>query len=430
MQWYLDWVGNTWTPVPDWDLVQFMTVGPPAKPGGEGTSTVLFLNNAARGHVRDPQTAHEYWSPAARMSCLRGSGRRELDRQFVQAVPRLPGCRRRAAVQQRRARPFQRRVVVGVIEGPYSEPFQIWGDNTMIRGGDGYRFANEAAQLSQRSILDILAKGSTTHTVQEISGHFPTKVHDNAQNRNASRSLQDWAYGLKGQANGWFDGLKNRVVGSFRMRLEPINIDKVGGWEWQQVGGKARDVAVGGDGSVWVHRPVRLSGGERRRPLLGYGDVHMEAPEGRGSRRAHRRRWRRRRVGRELRRPYLLRRPHQDSSMGEWRGLDLRRRDGLTDIAAGSDGSVWGLAKAKVSGATSWCGASAAAARTAGKHRRRRHKLSVGPDGLPWLVNSGGALMRLVPSKAADRYQGVGVGWPNITPPGARQRTSASAPVG
>ena len=47
------------------------------------------------------------------------------------------------------------------------------------------------------------------------------------------------------------DGLKNRGVGSLRTRLEPINIDKVGGWERQKVQGQPGDIAVGGDGSVW-----------------------------------------------------------------------------------------------------------------------------------------------------------------------------------
>ena len=136
----------------------------------------------------------------------------------------------------------------------------------------------QRAQLSQRSRSRTSSpSGSTLHTVEEISGHFPTKVHANAQNRSASRSMEDWAYGLKGQASALVRRPQEPVVGSIRTRLEPINIDKVGGWEWQQVGGKARDVAVGGDGSVWVigqydaagNGAVHPTGIRRRRQMLG-----------------------------------------------------------------------------------------------------------------------------------------------------------------
>ena len=62
---------------------------------------------------------------------------------------------------------------------------------------------------------------------------------------------------------------------------------------------------------------------------------------------------------------------------------------GLVDIAAGSDGSVWGLAKATVSGGQQLL----RCIRGSGRHSWERiaggaTKISVGPDGLPWVVNS------------------------------------------
>ncbi len=216
----------------------------------------------------------------------------------------------------------------------------------MLRGGDGYRFANEAAQLSQRSIQEILASGSTLHTVQEISDHFPAKVHDNAQNRSASRSLEDWAYGLKDQASGWFDGLKNRAVGTLRLRLEPINIDKVGGWEWQKVQGQAGDIAVGGDGSVWALGKIPAGGNAPvyywdaptsswKNPKAGGAGVRIAAG-GDGVV------W----VVNSAGNSYCAR-PHQ---VDLWERGDTAAVGGLVDIAAGSDGSVWGLGTATVSG--------------------------------------------------------------------------------
>ena len=105
------------------------------------------------------------------------------------------------------------------------------------------------------------------------------------------------------------DGLKNRGVGSLRTRLEPINIDKVGGWERQKVQGQPGDIAVGGDGSVW---------GLGKYTAGGNGPVYYWDPTTStwktpraGGRRAHRRRRRRRRVGRELRRNSYCARPQQ-----------------------------------------------------------------------------------------------------------------------
>ena len=323
MQWYLDWVGNTWTPVPDWDLVQFMTVA--RQPDLAGRKLYgAFLNNAARGQVRDPQTAHELWTPATRRAAsgvvADGSSVGSSYKRFLAFLG--------AGVVQLSSNTVHDHFngeSLWVSSNAHPEPFQIWGDNTMIRSGDGYRIANAAAQLSQRSIQEILATGSTVHTEQEISGHFPTKVHDNAQTRSASRSLEDWAYGLKGQVGGWFDGLKNRAVGGFRTRLEPINIDKVGGWEWQLVPGKARDVAVGGDGSVWVLGEYDASGNG----AVHYWDTATSTwkfPKA-GGPAAHRRRRRRRRVGRERRRQLLPSQATPGRQVGDGRSRDHQRRD-------------------------------------------------------------------------------------------------------
>ena len=77
------------------------------------------------------------------------------------------------------------------------------------------------------------------------------------------------------------DGLKNRGVGSLRTRLEPINIDKVGGWERQKVQGQPGDIAVGGDGSVWVSGSTPRGNG----PVYYWDsdDIHVEDPEGGGA---------------------------------------------------------------------------------------------------------------------------------------------------
>jgi hypothetical protein len=247
-------------------------------------------------------------------------------------------------------------------------------------------------------------------------------VHDNAQNRSVSRSLEDWAYGLKGQVGNSFDGLKNRAVGTLRTRLEPINIDKVGGWEWQKVQGQAGDIAVGGDGSVWALGKLPAGGNAPvyywdaptstwKNPKAGGAGVRIAAG-GDGVV------W----VVNAAGNSYCAR-PQQDAQWQMGDVVTINGVSGLVDIAAGSDGSVWGLAKATVSGGYQLL----RCVRGSGKHSWERVtggaiNLSVGPDGLPWVVNSDGVLMRLVPSKGQDRYQGAGVQWPNITPGGRKAK--------
>jgi hypothetical protein len=55
-------------------------------------------------------------------------------------------------------------------------PYQLWGDDTMLNGGDGVQIASETAQMSQQSILDILNSGQTSITTQQIRDRFPTKA--------------------------------------------------------------------------------------------------------------------------------------------------------------------------------------------------------------------------------------------------------------
>jgi Domain of unknown function (DUF4157)/Tectonin domain len=420
MQWYIDWVAKTLTPVPDWDLVQFMTAGRQPNLAGKPLYGA-FLNNAARGRVRDPQTAHEWWTPAARIAA---SGVVADGSTVASSYKRFLAFLGAGVVQlsSNAVHDHFNGESLWVSSKAHTSAFQIWGDNTMIRSGDGYRFANEAAQLSQRSIQEILAKGSTSHTVEEISGHFPTKVHDNAQNRSVSRSLEDWAYGLKDQASGWFDGFKNRAVGALRLRLEPVNIDKVGGWEWQKVQGQAGDIAVGGDGVVWALGKIPAGGdapvyywdaskSSWEKPKAGGAGVRIAAG-GDGVV------W----VVNAAGNSYCAR-PQQASQWEKGDVVTVNGSTGLVDIAAGSDGSVWGLAKAPVAGGHPVL----RCVRGSGKHSWERvdggaMNLSVGPDGLPWLVNYDGVLMRLIPSKAQNRYEGGGVQWPNITPGGRKAK--------
>ncbi len=408
MQWYLDWVGNTWTPVPDWDLVQFMTLDRQPDLAGRALYSA-FANPSLRGEVRDPQTASEHWSLAQRMavsgvradgSTLGGSYKRWL--AFLSA-----------GVVQAASNTIHdsfNSSSLWVSSPGHPDPYQIWGDNTMIKGGGGYQIASATAQLSQQSLRDLLDHGTTTVATADIAQHFPSRVHP-AKDA-GPRSLEQWAYGGRDQANRLFDGLKNRAVGSLRVRLAPVNIDSTGGWRWEAVTGTAADIAVGGDGVVWSIGAFGSDGNglvQRWDPTSSSWTSHPGAgvriaADGDGVV------WVVNAAG------YTYRKAPGSQAWEVGERPQVANVEGMLEIAAATDGSVWGLAKAPVAGGRqlmrcvpgngthTWLPVSGGAT-----------AVSVGPDGLPWVVNDAGAIMNLIPGAGADRYNGGGATWIDVS---------------
>ena len=66
--------------------------------------------------------------------------------------------------------------------------YQIWGDDTMLNGGTGVGQASAAGRLSQQSIQDILTRGGTDTTWQQIFDSFPDRI----SSRGKFVSLQEW----------------------------------------------------------------------------------------------------------------------------------------------------------------------------------------------------------------------------------------------
>ncbi len=91
--------------------------------------------------------------------------------------------------------------------------------------------------------------------------------------------------------------------------------------------------------------------------------------------------------------------------------------DGLVEIGAGTDGSVWGLAKATVPGGHQLMRCiPGSGTHTWETVRGGVTSVSVGPDGLPWVANDGGVVMYLIPGTGPDRFSGPGATWTNVTP--------------
>ena len=414
MQWYLDWVGNTWTPVPDWDLVQFMKLD--RQPDLAGRSLYSgFGNPAARGEVRDPQTASEHWSRARRMAVagVRADGS-TLDASYKRWLAFLS-----AGVVQLASNTIHDHFnteSLWVSSAAAPGAYQIYGDNRMILGGEGYQIASATAKLSQQSIIDVLTKGKSDIKPADIATRFPSKVHDSSNIAN-SQPLEQWAYGFKTQAEGLFAGLKNVAVGAIRSRIAPVNIDNTGAWVWQPVAGKATDIAVGGDRMAWSIGPLGSDGNgpvqyfdaasSSWKPQGGAGVAI--AADGDGVV------WVVNKAG------YSYRKARGSQTWERGQMPKVSGVDGLVDIAAGTDGSVWGLAKAKVPGGYQVLrGVAGSGTHTWEPVAGGATAISVGPDGLPWVVNDGGVVMNLIPGTGADRHNGDGAVWIDVSPQGAK----------
>src|SRR5439155_8734134 len=70
---------------------------------------------------------------------------------------------------------FNKRSLV-VAAGPDGPPFRIYGDRTLLAGGDGALHAARATAACQRAIAELLAHGETGISCQEIFEGLPDHV--------------------------------------------------------------------------------------------------------------------------------------------------------------------------------------------------------------------------------------------------------------
>jgi hypothetical protein len=414
MQWYLDWVGKA-MPVADWDLVQFMTEA--RQPDLAGRSLYsAFANPTARGDVRDPQTASEHWSLSRRMavSGVRADGGSTVESSYKRWLAFLSAGVVQLASNTVHDHFNSESLWVSSVAHP--QPFQIFGDNTMLKGGDGYRIASETAQLSQQSIVDQLNNIRVEMTPARIAEHFPSKVHEPAR-LSVNRTLEQWVDNYKGEAGKVFDGFKNLAVGFARTRLAPVNIDHVGGWRWESVPGVASDIAVGGDQVVWAIGAIGADGNGS----LYYRDPGASDWKGHSGKGV--------RIAADTAGSVWLVNAAGYSYRGTRGGSTWERGtlprvgdvDGLLDIAAGTDGSVWGLAKATAPGGRQLMrcipGDGNHAWEPIGEVGGAA--ISVGPDGFPWIVDDAGAVKRgaIDPAGGPNSTRTV---WTNMSPEGRR----------
>lgn len=185
MQWFVEWAADQWyVPVADWDMVKTMTTRAQPALAARG-----LYNPANPGQVRDPQSAEEQPTVQLRMemSGTRAHGSTSQATEYQNYLAWLDGTVGQSASGALHDHFNEKSLWVA--SNAHPTPYQIWGDDTMLNGGDGVGIASETAQMSQQSILEILASGSSSISTQQLLDRFPTKVRSTG---NAIVSLEQW----------------------------------------------------------------------------------------------------------------------------------------------------------------------------------------------------------------------------------------------
>ncbi|MBK8469512.1 MAG: DUF4157 domain-containing protein [Candidatus Phosphoribacter sp.] len=182
MQWFIEWVAQTRMPVYNWDV--FKTLTPANQPG---VTNWNLYNPAYTGIGTDPQTTEELPTIDQRRAnsgvvAAVGLG---VDQAYQAYLAMLDSPLVQIVTNQLHDVLNGRSVTAGSTQDP---AFVVWGDDTMLNGGTGAGLASTAAQLSQQSIADILARGGTDITLEGVTAYFPTHVQSNG----TMVSLADW----------------------------------------------------------------------------------------------------------------------------------------------------------------------------------------------------------------------------------------------
>jgi hypothetical protein len=217
MQWFLEWVNDKWyVPVAKWDSVKMMTT---ARQPGLAARGLYGPSNP--GLVRDPQTAEEQISLQARMnmSGVRADGSTTQASSYQNYLAFLGSTVVQSASGA--LHDYFNASSLTVTSNAIGTPFQIWGDDTMLNGGDGVRIASDTAHMSQQSIVDILNSGQTNITSQMISDRFPNSV----QSGGSMLPLQQWNDNQRNLAFSLFPDLHYYALRAFP-EIDNISVDQ------------------------------------------------------------------------------------------------------------------------------------------------------------------------------------------------------------
>ena len=126
-------------------------------------------------------------------------------------------------------------------------PFQIWGDGTMLNGGDGVRIASDTAHMSQRSIQDVLDTGTTKITPDIIRSRFPTSA---TTEQGAMLPLEQWSDSMKSRAYTQFSTVHDLVLSAVNPRMGHVSADM--SWFYLKVSRNGMEGYLGRGTNDWA----------------------------------------------------------------------------------------------------------------------------------------------------------------------------------
>jgi hypothetical protein len=197
MQWFLEWAGapaNEGYRSVDWDVVRDMT---PAKQPGLADRDLYESPWTGGKFCNDPQTVQEIDSVVGRVtrSGVSVYGTTTKSAAYQNYLTFLTGAITQLASATVHDHFNASSLWVG--SRASSQPYQIWGDDTLLSrptGANGATATSTAAALSRQALDELIATGRTSITVEQIFRKFPTSA---GSAPGALSPLATWAYGQK-----------------------------------------------------------------------------------------------------------------------------------------------------------------------------------------------------------------------------------------
>ncbi|HTZ44043.1 MAG TPA: DUF4157 domain-containing protein [Jatrophihabitans sp.] len=186
MQWFIEWAaGQSVVPVADWDIVRRMTTQ--LQPGLAGRQ---LYGLTYPGPSNDPQTSEDLPTYLQRLTStgIQVGGSGDLGTAYQDYLTLLSNLITQSASAAIHDHYNANSLWVASVAHP--EPYEVWGDDTLLSGANGTEGAAQTSlttQLSQASIAGLLSTGSTEITTEQIRRNFPTQVK-----AGSLLSLEEW----------------------------------------------------------------------------------------------------------------------------------------------------------------------------------------------------------------------------------------------
>jgi hypothetical protein len=218
MQWFVEWAAGKWyVPVADWQRVKHMTLL--NQPDVAAFGLYSWSNP---GSIRDPQTVEEQPTEAARivMCGVVQGNRPNLEDSYQDYLAFLNSTVIQSACGA--LHDYYNERSLWVASNACTTPFQIWGDNTMLKGGDSVKIASTTSHSSQQAIQDILTTGQTGTSIDALFSQFPTVVRGA---NNQMLPLLHWNASVRSQAFKLFPDVHYWAL-RLIPRIKHISIDQ------------------------------------------------------------------------------------------------------------------------------------------------------------------------------------------------------------